>query len=262
MRIIIILLLCLVTAPSWAATTFYWRAEGTTLSCTGSPCSGDDYTAGTDTSAAATGSPAINATAALVGSNGIQINGPTEFYSLNSEDAMFNAAAGAIGFYIRIQTFGDTATIIWMRTNSGDTGDRIAVLLSTVTNNHIRFRIRASGVGTFDLDGPAMSTDTTYFVICKWDQSVNDRRIEVYDTGGSHIAGSPVEDLTTGWTNPGESYPITDGLSFGEVGGTSASYYLDNIFIATAYPDGDTIYTKRNITTWATGGSAPLFRGS
>lgn len=227
------------------AVTFFWRCEGTTLD---SPT--NDYTAGTDTAVSTTGSPAINATAALVGSNGIQINAADEYYRLDSEAAILSRSAGAIGFYIRIQSFGNTASIMQLRFNSANSADRVILLLSTATNNHIKFRISESGgFDSYDLEGPEMSVDTTYFVICRWDNSANDRSVAVYDSGGAHITGSPVEDLTTSWTNPSEAYPITNGMTFGELSSVATSYYLDNIFIGTAWADGDTIYTNRNQTS-------------
>lgn len=228
------------------AVTFFWRCEGTTLSAT-------DDLPGADTSATANGAPAISATAAMVGSNGILINAASEYYSLDSEDAVINAAAGAIGFWLRIQTFTDVGEILNIRTNSAAANDMIRVVLSTTTNNHLRFRHRNSSVGSSDFDSTtALSNDTTYFVIFKWDQSASDRRCEIYDSGGTEVGSN--EDLTTGWTTPIESYPRTDGMSFGEnTGITPIAYYLDNIFIGTAYADGTEIYNKRDITTWATG---------
>lgn len=226
------------------AITFFWRCEGTTLSST-------DDLPGTDTSATATGTPAINATAALVGSNGIEISTAAEYYSLDSEDAVLNAAAGAIGFYLRIQTFATDGNVLWLKMNSAS-NDFVRVIFNNTTNNHLRFTIKNNGVASVHLDSAyAVSTATTYFVVVKWDNSASDRRIEIYDSGGSLLDAT--EDLSTGWTSPAESYPVTDGMQFGENVGTVCAYYLDNIFIGTAYSDGATIYTNRDITTWATG---------
>lgn len=226
------------------AVTFFWRCEGTTLSST-------DDLPGADTSAAAVGSPAINATAALVGSNGIQIDDVFEYYTLNSEDAILNAAAGAVGFWFRAQSFTDDSDLFQFLFNSASNQDWVGVSMETTTNNHLKFQLRTTGVGIVTLDSTqVISVDTTYFVIVKWDQSASDRRIEIYNSSGTLLQAD--EDLTTGWTTPTESYPVTDGMQFGGPSAV-ANVYLDNFFIGTAYADGTEIYNKRNITTWATG---------
>lgn len=230
------------------ALTFFWRCEGTTLS-------GTDDKPGADTSATAVGSPAINATAALVGSNGIQINAPFEYYTLDAEDAVLNAAAGAVGFWFRAQSFAADNEMFKLRFNSADSSDWVGVNTSTTTNNHLVFVFRTSGVGYTVLDSTyAIVNDTTYFVVVKWDQTVNDRRIEIYNSSGTLLQAD--EDLTTGWTTPTEAYPITDGMAFGGPNSVM-SFYLDNFFIGTAWADGDSIYTNRGITSyseWGGGG--------
>lgn len=238
------------------AITFFWRCEGTTLS-------GTDDLPGADTSAAATGSPEISATAALVGSNGILINANNEYYSLNSEDAVLNSAAGAIGFWFRSQSFAADSDVIRLRFNSGDSSDWVGVVTSTTTNNHLVFLFRTSGVGYTVLDSTyAISNDTTYFVIVKWDNAANDRRIEIYNSSGTLLQAD--EDLATSWTAPAEAYPVTDGMAFGGPS-SSINFYLDNIFIGTAWADGDAFLTNRSITSYTAygaGGGTVALSGS
>lgn len=247
LRFLLALLCWLTLSPAWGATSFYWRAEGTTLDATA------DYNPNNSTEAATVNAtPSISGTAACAGSNGILVDSAGDYYAFDSATTNMNGAAGAVGFCIRIQTFTDGAHIWTGRTNSASANDFVRVQMSTVTNNHLRLNIRNSGVGAQTWDCTvALSNDTTYFVIFMWDQSASDRRCEVYDSGGSAVSGSPVEDLTTGWTSPATGFPITDGLFFGESAGAATAYYLDNIFVASAYADGATIYCNRNITTYA-----------
>lgn len=235
--------------------TFFWRCEGTTLS-------GTDDLPGADTSATAQGSPAINATAALVGSNGIQIDDVFEYYTLNSEDAILNAAAGAVGFWFRAQSFTDDSDLFQFRFNSGSGQDWVGVSMETTTNNHLKFQLRTTGVGITTLDSThIISVDTTYFVIVKWDNAVSDRRIEIYNSSGTLLQAD--EDLATGWVTPSEAYPVTDGMQFGGPSSV-ANVYLDNFFIGTTWADGATIHTNRGITSYTQfgGGASVALSGS
>lgn len=224
------------------ALTFFTRCEGLTLDGT------HDFTAGTDTFLTVSGA-SIDPTAALIGSNGILVNAASDVLTLDAEDAVLNSAAGAIGFYFRVQTFATAAIVMRLRTNSGATNDYIQVSMNNTTNNHLRFSVRNSAEGQTLLESAfAIVNDTTYFVIFKWDTAASDRRAEIYDSGGTLLDAT--EDLATSLFIPIEAYPITDGMIFGEFGGTATAFYLDNIFIGTAYADGDAFYTNRNITSY------------
>jgi len=247
LRVALLLLTCLVPTSGYASQIFYWSAESATLDAT------RDYNPNNSTeTASTTGTPAINGTAALVGSNGIQITGSgfaAEYYSFESASTNVNAAAGTIGFYVRIQTFTDAAALVRLRTNSGAANDNVTVYLSTATNNHIRLSIRNSGSGTVSFDcSTALSNDTTYYVIVGWDRSVNDRRCEIYDSGGAPVGSN--EDLTTSWTTPATGYPVTNGLIVGDIAGANAAYYLDNLNLYDTYADIATAYTDRNRTSY------------
>ena len=129
--------------------------------------------------------------------------------------------------------------------------------METTPNNHLKLQIRTTGEGITTLDSTqVISTDTTYFVIVKWDQAASDRRIEIYNSSGTLLQAD--EDLTTSWVTPSEAYPVTDGMSFGGPSSV-ANVHLDNFFIGTAYPDGTAIHTNRGITSYtqySTGGGS------
>jgi len=249
LRLVLILLCWFAIVPmADAGVTFFWTAEAVDQT---EPPDENGYT---DLTSTATGVPAISATAALIGSNGVLINASAEFYAFNSDSTNMSVSAGTIAFWFRYQTFTDSAGILRLLSYSGTTGERISVVASTATSNHLQLMHRNGGVGTSTFNcTPTLSANTTYFIIFEWDSSQNDRRCEVYDSGGSHISGSPAEDLSTSFSAnvPATSYPVTDGLIFGEYVGSAMQYYLDNIFIASTYADGTTIYCNRSITSYA-----------
>lgn len=229
--------------PAHAALTFYWRAEGTTLDAT------DDENVNNPTETAGSyGTPAINSSAGMVGTNGIDISTIGEGYTFQSTATNLTVASGAIGFYFRYST-ADPSIVLRLFSNSGSSNDYIRVRLLTSGGNHLQFQIKESGGPSevsLDCTG-VLSSSTVYFVIFKWDQSASDRRCEIYNASGTLVDSA--EDLTTGWTSPATSYPVTAGLDFGEGGAGFPAYHLDNIFLATTWDDAATIYCNRNITS-------------
>jgi len=152
---------------------------------------------------------------------------------------------------VRFQTFPNASFIVNLRSNSANSSHRINISTNTTTNNHLIFRIQNTAVGISDFScDVGLSTDTTYFAIFKWDSSQNDRRCEVYDSGGASVGTD--EDLTTSFSAylPMETFPVTDGLYFGEWSGVAIQFYMDNIFLASTYADADTIYCNRGITSY------------
>lgn len=250
--IILLLLLTLGWAlPSEAAVTFFWRAEGTTLS-------GTDDLPGADTSATATGAPAINATAALVGSNGIQVDAGGEHYTLDND--VVDRLVGSVGFWIRIQTWAAGGTFWYVRGSSYTYAIRVAM----VGTDELRLQFNEDvNVSTLDTTAANLATNTTYFVTASWDQPNNDRRLRVYDSSGTLI--HEAEDTSTAYTAPVDLAAASNGHRFGEASGAGAAFYLDNIFVGGVYADADTFLCNRSITTYtsyaACGGGSAAPRG-
>lgn len=241
--LISVFLTLLLPVQSWAAVTFFWRCEGTTLDAT------HDFTAGTDSSGTAFNTPAIDAAAALVGSNGILINTNNESYRFNAEEAVTVPAEGSMLFWVRWQTWSAGETIFVVR---GTTG----------TNNIVIYMSGSSGAGnlqlvindgggsqtTLSLDDGDIALNTTYIVSIQWHAANDDRRIALYDATGALL--DEVEDLATAVTAPGE-LAFAGGMRFGQGGGLgSPAFYMDNFFIGSAYTDAATFLTNRGITTF------------
>src|SRR5688500_7419965 len=78
------------------ALNFFWRCEGTTLDGT------HDFSAG-DTTATATNTPAISATAAKIGSNGALFDSGSDRYAF-TPTSIISTTAGAVGFWLQFPT--------------------------------------------------------------------------------------------------------------------------------------------------------------
>ena len=237
---LMLVVLMLVPAHAFAAITFFWRAEGTTLDGTA------DYSAG-DTTATASGTPAINATAAIIGSNGIQVDSSADRYRFTNT-SIITAAAGSVGFYINWQTFS-AAGATWFYAQGVSFNDYVQV--RGINTDELRLSIKNTVPGaTVNLDTTAVNitTGSNYFVTISWDDAADLRRICVYNSGGTLVEACTVSSAAF-------DAPVdltgTDNLEFGEANGFSTAYYLDNLFVGSAYADADTFYCNRNITTYA-----------
>lgn len=219
------------------ALTFFWRCETETLDGT------HDYSAG-DTTAAPTSLVELSASAARVGSLGINTPSSEDYYTFDSA-SIFSTSQGALGFWFNAQTWLDAAHLVWFYGTSPNDNLRI----ETANTNEILGRINRNGIGTklivtTDAD---LSTGTWYFIIARWHTANNDFRIEIYNNDLS--LRTSIEDLTTsqsGWT---------DITTFG-VGTTNAGnlHYIDNIFIADSY--SEPIENFMTITSYTAYGSS------
>lgn len=215
------------------ALTFYWRCEGTTLTA-------DDYSAG-DTTATASGAPAINATAALVGSNGIQIDAAAEGYDFDTA-SIIGTGEGSIGFKMRIQTWADAAGFFYVRGASYTD----SMLVGMTSTDELFFRINEdTDPISISTTAANLSTGTTYFVTASWLDGTG-FRLRVYNDG----TGTLIEEVTGGdFVAPAD---FDNPFRWGEATGVGTpAYYLDNVFIGSAYGDADAFLTNRNITSYS-----------
>lgn len=230
------------------AISFFWRCEGTTLSAT-------DDLPGTDTSATLNGSAAINATAALIGSNGLQITTASDQARLDSDTTIIDPLVGSVAFWFRVQTWAAGTSLFYIK------GSNFAynIELYLVGTDELRLHINEDGSGsTLDTTAANLVTNTTYFTAFSWNQPANSRRIRVYNSSGTLL--HEVEDTSTAFTAPVD-LATTDGFRPGEARGFSGAAYLDNIFIGKAYGDADDFLTNRSITSYTSyttgGGPTP-----
>lgn len=227
--------------PSEAAISFFWRAEGTTLSGT------DDLPAG-DTSVTLNGTAAVNATAGLIGTNGVQVLTFSDNARLDSNTTLIDPTVGSVGFWFRIQTWSNGASLFYVR------GSNFAynIELYMTGTDELRLHFNEDGSGsTLDTTAANLATGTTYFCTFSWNQPANDRRIRVYNSSGTLI--HEVEDTSTAFTAPVD-LATSDGLRIGEARGFAGAVYIDNIFIGKAYGDADDFLTNRSITSYTSYG--------
>jgi hypothetical protein len=112
------------------ALTFFWRCEGTTLDGT------HDYSAG-GTTATGSSSAAINATAARVGTNGVQAPTASDYYSLSATGIYGTTGAAAFSLYVAGGTWvADAVPFLLDGTGgAGSSNDRVRV--TTVTGGNL-----------------------------------------------------------------------------------------------------------------------------
>ena len=225
------------------AITWFSRFEGTTLSAV-------DDLPGTDTSVTLFGTAAINATAALVGSNGLQVLTTADNARVDSETGVINRLTGSCGLCLRVSTWTAGSTVcLFVGAAFGD--NLTLYLVGASGGGNLRFHINEGGTGDNNIVtlGNAMVTGTTYFVTFSWDQPANSRRIKVYNFGTGAVVDSR-EDTSTAFTAPADLV-ASDGLRFGEANGAGApAYFLDNAFIGSAYTDESLFLLNRAITSY------------
>lgn len=235
-----------------ATITWFWRAESTTLDGT------HDYTAGVDTTGTTSGA-SIDASAALVGSNGVLVNASLDDIQFDGETAIHNRLAGSMAFWFRVQTWLAGVSLVYVR-DSASGNNRIDVTLQgTSGSGDIRLTTRnTSATSTLDAftSGANLAVDTTYFAVVQWDDANNDRRIAVYDSSGTLISEN--EDTVTDFNVP-SSLGGTNQWSVGSQIAGATAFYIDNVFVGDAYTDGACFLTNRSITSYTSyscGGAA------
>lgn len=199
------------------------------------------------------GTPALDATAAKYGTNGLHING-SEVYRYDAATTNINRLTGSIGFWVNVQTWlPHRAFFVAM-------GSFFEYTLGIQMTGSTELRLRindqsATLASSFDTTAAAMAAGNWYFVTSSWDQPNNKRRIRVYNSDRSlrHEA----EDTVTAFSAPADLVG-TGGLYFGEGNllGGALEYYEDNFFIGSAYADADTFLANAAITSvtqYATG---------
>lgn len=221
-----LLLGALFALPALADVTWFWRAEGTTLSGT------DDKSAG-DTTATANGGVSISATAAKVGSNGILTTDANDYYEFASASISITSQ-GAAGGWIQFKTAlpGSSNNHPLRLADSGASTNGLNI--GTNTGNDARFRMSRTGSSDIDLSATNcnFALDTWYFIIVRWHIANDDRKVECYNSSGTLIDSN--EDLTTDLSANEPS--AHDVIRWG--GGSSANpVWIDNLFISQEYAE-------------------------
>jgi hypothetical protein len=207
-----------------------------------------DYTAGADTTCTVNGTADVNATAALIGSAGLQVVDASDYCAFNASATVTPTTAGSFAFYFRIQTWVNGTSLFFVRANA-DSNTHLKVTLST--GDDLSFGIRDVTLGNRVLStvGAGLVVNTTYFATFQYDTGADDMRICIYDSGGSLVQAC-TEDLSTTVHEPA-ALDASNGFRWGEVEGFAGAFYLDNTFFGNAYADADTFFCNRNITSYA-----------
>lgn len=202
------------------ALTFFWRCEGTTLDGT------HDFTAG-DNTATLNGGAEISAAAALIGSNGL--NCPTaDDYAIFSPASIISVGAGAVAFSFRTSTWNADKWIFF--TTGTAPSDFLAIALNGTDEIQARHRVAGGSDVTIVTTAANLVVDTVYRVVCRWDTTADDFRLEVYNS--SNVLIEAVESLSTGIDNWADVLTFNVGAA-----NTGAGVHIDNVFIADAYDE-------------------------
>lgn len=252
----LLLALCALQAFSAnAALTLYWRAEGLTLDATHDETAGDSVAGG----------PAVSATAARYGTNGLLAAANFDLNTLNPASGIVTAGAGSVAMWVQWPSALQLA----------DGLSRLWIAFGSSGNNHIALRYAGSGDEielVHSQDGGSQVALTTtavnfatgnwYFIVGKWDSSVNDRSLAVYDSTMTLVT-TATEDFTTSFSGSVPS-ELGGDLHWGIFQGNATTVYIDNIFIGSTYADGAAFVTNAAITTYTSygggGGGSLLLR--
>jgi hypothetical protein len=231
------------------ALNFFWRCEGTTLDGT------HDFSAG-DTTATATNTPAISATAAKIGSNGQLFDSGSDRYAF-TPTGIISTTAGAVGFWLHFPTAfpasGGAYVFYSQGTNSNDY-IRIETLSGGGAGQRkLRLGIRNNGgaASNLDLVTANLTSGQWYFVAASWDTTVPSKRLTVLDASGTVLENATSGAAVTAPVN------ITNWL-FGDITGGTGTMYIDNVFVAGAAADIDAIITARDITSYTSWGASGI----
>jgi hypothetical protein len=223
------------------ALTFFWRFQNS-LTLDGT----HDFSAG-DTTAVASGTATFSTTQARDGYAGFY-DGPLDYHTFDPT-SICSRAAGSVGLWFHATTNWNDPVIIFRAYGSS-------------SNDYVRLRLRGTnGAGNVDIGlakngasaitvattSAALSLATWYFVRASWDFTAGNVLVRVYNASGV-LQGT--EGFSSAWG--ATQYPATEfaTMEIGEISGANTDPYIDNLFIGSAYADGDTFLTKRDITSY------------
>lgn len=213
------------------AIKLFWRCESTTLDGT------HDYSSA-DNTPTASGSPTIDATAGMVGTNGINSPG-SALTSYDLDAASIVGSIGSVGYWLKFVTAVPTAGSSAGFQLQGVSGTDILAVY-TDASLELAFRHQQDGgtaVNTPKTASANLSADTQYGVIIRWDfsnvASVS-KKIEVYDSSGTLIDSAEV--TATDYTTTAPTAQTTLRLGRHSTANTNAQY-SDNFVIGDGYTD-------------------------
>jgi hypothetical protein len=237
------------------ALTFFWRFQNS-LTLDGT----HDFTAG-DSVATAVGTATFNTTQSRDGYAGYY-DGPLDNHTFAPASILVRDQ-GSIAFWFRGSIWNDSAGLFRVYGTTNTDRIDVAAMGSSGTGN-IRVRFARDGQVALSLTttNSNFALGNWYFVVVKWDHATDLAGVWVYDTTGAAITNG---NATTSSLVNATHYPSTEFTIFevGEWAGANFDCWIDNLFIGSAYDDGDAFLTNRDITSYTSysaGGSsvAPL----
>jgi hypothetical protein len=231
----ILSLALLIPLSAAASTTFFWRAEGTTLSAT------DDKSP--DTSATANGGVSISAAAVKVGTNGILTTDQQDYYIFDST-GICDETQGTLAGWINYRTAAPTVGANIVRCTN--TGNSSSVNVKATGGQEFRIELTETGGSTISLTTNTCNivADTWYYVVGSWHITNDDRTIACYNSSGALIDSEA--DLTTDLSlnAPG----VFDELRVGNSTSHTGVVWVDNAFAANTY--GEPLENFHSITSY------------
>ena len=225
------------------ALKFFWRCEGETLDGT------HDYSAG-DTSATATGTASISATAVRVGTNGVLFDGGAGAYYGFDPASIFSTAEGSAAFLFKLTRSNGGYPFLVRGTSANDKIGVNFLGSSGTTTGNIRLSIRKSTGSEVNVDTNSgnLAQNVWYGCVIRWKSATTAMAIEIYTVGDSGTTITLVDSATG--TYGSDNIPV-DLTSFrvGECdGGANMDGYIDNVFVSNTYAEA--LETKLLITSY------------
>lgn len=219
-------LAALLPLPAFAAGTFFWNCESTTLDS-------GSYSAG-DTTAIANGGISISSVLPLEGSNSCLTTGASDYYIFDPTSIMV-VGEGGFAAKFRWTTTAPTGAIFSKPLGVRDSADNDSAgfASNTTPRAQLYLRVQGSAAVTLTHATTTIAADTTYYITGAYDIAGDRRYIRIYNSSCSLLES--VVDTTTDLsaTQPGNFNQIRVGNS---TSGTNV-LRVDHVILTSDYDD-------------------------
>lgn len=239
------------------AIRFFWRGESDTLDAT------HDYSAGDTTGSSNSGCVCDSTISVVPGNtNSVYVAAASDHFRFDNTGISSDlASVGSAAFAIKItgNPGGAPECGLKLRGSSTTAANVTTTLLNTGFASNIgQIRFRHAGTTLIPSSGgSALSLNTLYGVVYRWDQPNSLRRLEIYNSSGSLIEA--VEN-TDAFTAPTWGVQADGGIRVGEDSGINVTCGIANAMISDTYAEPLEDYLYYNSYTEIGGSSTPKGR--
>lgn len=228
--------LALTAIPAFAAATFYWRVEGTTLSST--------LDLSPDTSATGNGGVSISTTGVKYGTNGMVTTDQNDYY-IFTPTSLCNAAEGTLAGWVQFKTaIPASGNAVIASCHNTTTTSRAQISMGSSEEPRLTLQATTGTQISLVTTSCNFVVDTWYFVVASYHIANDDRTIACYTSSGTLI--NSASDLAT---DLAAAAPTSfDEFRVGTPSSHTSPLWVDNVFVADTY--GFAFENYSSITTF------------